>query len=258
MQGNNYNYYCAVLSQCCTQQSRRLRALCRCGSACSGIAPLLPPSRRAVPRICELSGWRGVRPGPPPRPPPPPPPAAATQFPPHHALLCSTLRWSWVQGCPPSTSTLGRAACAPAPPSTCCAPKPWRPCGEEALCLPRPPANALSAAPSRLRARLRACLVSCSARPALPHPAAAPAPPRRSFSLASPHLLGRYMWRLTHDWRYRTWGWHIFQAFEKHCKVGGRAGGRGASGHRVRPSGSLPTLIAPASWLAHAAALAPG
>ncbi len=30
----------------------------------------------------------------------------------------------------------------------------------------------------------------------------------------------RYMWRLTHDWRYRTWGWEVFQAFERHCKVG--------------------------------------
>ena len=29
------------------------------------------------------------------------------------------------------------------------------------------------------------------------------------------------MWRLTHDWRYRTWGWEVFQAFERHCKVGG-------------------------------------
>lgn len=28
------------------------------------------------------------------------------------------------------------------------------------------------------------------------------------------------MWRLTHDWRYRTWGWEVFQAFERHCKVG--------------------------------------
>ena len=27
------------------------------------------------------------------------------------------------------------------------------------------------------------------------------------------------MWRLTHDWRYRTWGWEVFQAFERHCKV---------------------------------------
>merc|ERR1719158_2552759 len=36
-----------------------------------------------------------------------------------------------------------------------------------------------------------------------------------------------YMWRATHDPKYRQWGWEIFQAIEKHCKVpngGGYAG----------------------------------
>ncbi|PSC73991.1 Mannosyl-oligosaccharide 1,2-alpha-mannosidase MNS1 [Micractinium conductrix] len=45
--------------------------------------------------------------------------------------------------------------------------------------------------------------------------------PGAAFNLLRPEALEAmwYMWRLTHDWRYRTWGWHIFQAFEKHCKV---------------------------------------
>ncbi len=30
-----------------------------------------------------------------------------------------------------------------------------------------------------------------------------------------------YMWRLTHDWKYRAWAWEIFQAFETHSKVRG-------------------------------------
>lgn len=29
----------------------------------------------------------------------------------------------------------------------------------------------------------------------------------------------RYMWRMTKDWKYRTWAWEIFQAFQQHCKV---------------------------------------
>jgi len=35
-----------------------------------------------------------------------------------------------------------------------------------------------------------------------------------------------YLWRITKDPIYREWGWEIFQAFEKHCKVesGGYAG----------------------------------
>ncbi|KAI3429765.1 hypothetical protein D9Q98_010078 [Chlorella vulgaris] len=28
-----------------------------------------------------------------------------------------------------------------------------------------------------------------------------------------------YMWRLTHDWKYRVWAWEIFQAFETHSKA---------------------------------------
>jgi len=28
-----------------------------------------------------------------------------------------------------------------------------------------------------------------------------------------------YLWRLTHDQKYREWGWQAFQAFEKHCRV---------------------------------------
>lgn len=27
------------------------------------------------------------------------------------------------------------------------------------------------------------------------------------------------LWRTTHDPIYREWGWTIFQAFEKHCRV---------------------------------------
>lgn len=27
-----------------------------------------------------------------------------------------------------------------------------------------------------------------------------------------------YLWRATHDQKYRDWGWAIFQAIEKHCK----------------------------------------
>jgi len=35
-----------------------------------------------------------------------------------------------------------------------------------------------------------------------------------------------YMWRFTHDPKYREWGWKIFVAFEKHCRIegGGYAG----------------------------------
>lgn len=35
-----------------------------------------------------------------------------------------------------------------------------------------------------------------------------------------------YMWRFTKDVKYREWGWKIFVAFEKHCRVesGGYAG----------------------------------
>ena len=36
-----------------------------------------------------------------------------------------------------------------------------------------------------------------------------------------------YMWRSTHDQKYRDWGWEVFQSIEKHCKVpndGGYAG----------------------------------
>lgn len=55
------------------------------------------------------------------------------------------------------------------------------------------------------------------------------------FNLLRPEALEAmwYMWRLTRDWRYRTWGWHIFQAFEEHCKVSSRAGC--AAGRTPRP-----------------------
>lgn len=41
------------------------------------------------------------------------------------------------------------------------------------------------------------------------------------FNLLRPEALEAmwYMWRVTRDWRYRTWGWAIFQAFETHCKA---------------------------------------
>ena len=37
-----------------------------------------------------------------------------------------------------------------------------------------------------------------------------------------------YMWRFTKDPKYREWGWRMFLAFEKHCKVktGGYVGYR--------------------------------
>jgi len=56
-----------------------------------------------------------------------------------------------------------------------------------------------------------------------------------AFNLLRPEALEAmwYMWRLTHDWRYRTWGWEIFQAFERHCKVG-----------RLVPGGWVPGRLA--------------
>ena len=35
-----------------------------------------------------------------------------------------------------------------------------------------------------------------------------------------------YMYRITKDEKYRKWGWEIFQAIEKHCRVetGGYSG----------------------------------
>ena len=35
-----------------------------------------------------------------------------------------------------------------------------------------------------------------------------------------------YLWRFTKDARYREWGWEIFSAFERHCRVpsGGYSG----------------------------------
>lgn len=43
-----------------------------------------------------------------------------------------------------------------------------------------------------------------------------------AYNLLRPEALEAmwYMWRLTHDWKYRAWGWQVFQAFEAHCKVG--------------------------------------
>lgn len=45
-----------------------------------------------------------------------------------------------------------------------------------------------------------------------------------------------YLWRYTKDWKYRMWGWEIFQAIEKWCKTesGGYAGVKD-----VRKSGAL-------------------
>ncbi|EFN60136.1 hypothetical protein CHLNCDRAFT_33654 [Chlorella variabilis] len=42
-----------------------------------------------------------------------------------------------------------------------------------------------------------------------------------AYNLLRPEALEAmwYMWRLTHDWKYRAWGWQVFQAFEAHCKV---------------------------------------
>ena len=41
------------------------------------------------------------------------------------------------------------------------------------------------------------------------------------FNLLRPEALEAfwYMWRLTRDWRYRAWGWQVFQAFQQHSKV---------------------------------------
>ena len=46
-------------------------------------------------------------------------------------------------------------------------------------------------------------------------------------NLLRPETVESYfvLWRLTHDKKYRDWGWEMFQAFEKHCKTeGGYAG----------------------------------
>ncbi|KAL4422458.1 hypothetical protein ABPG75_008655 [Micractinium tetrahymenae] len=56
-----------------------------------------------------------------------------------------------------------------------------------------------------------------------------------AFNLLRPEALEAmwYMWRVTKDWRYRTWGWQIFQAFETHCKA--EAGYAGLKDVRVSP-----------------------
>ena len=48
-----------------------------------------------------------------------------------------------------------------------------------------------------------------------------PAPPHDAKNMLRPETMESLFvaWRLTHDPIYREWGWHIFQAFEKHCKV---------------------------------------
>ena len=100
------------------------------------------------------------------------------------------------------------------------------------------------------------CLPAVPAVPALaPYPACLPAglsPEYVTFTAAQGMKVGAglnllrpealeafwYMWRLTRDWRYRTWGWEVFQAFQLHAKV--RAAGAGAAG-RVHAG---PVLIA--------------
>lgn len=50
-----------------------------------------------------------------------------------------------------------------------------------------------------------------------------------------------YLWRATKDPIYREWGWQIWLAFEKHCKVDS-----GYTGLRnVRPRLPRPTLLGP-------------
>uniref|UniRef100_T1JAS7 alpha-1,2-Mannosidase n=1 Tax=Strigamia maritima TaxID=126957 RepID=T1JAS7_STRMM len=43
------------------------------------------------------------------------------------------------------------------------------------------------------------------------------------YYILRPELFESYfiMWRLTHDQRYRDWGWEAVQAIEKHCRVDG-------------------------------------
>ena len=44
------------------------------------------------------------------------------------------------------------------------------------------------------------------------------------YNLLRPEALEAfwYMWRMTKDWKYRTWAWEVFQAFQTQCKVRGR------------------------------------
>ena len=43
------------------------------------------------------------------------------------------------------------------------------------------------------------------------------------YNLLRPEALEAfwYMWRMTKDWKYRTWAWEVFQAFQTQCKVSG-------------------------------------
>ena len=43
------------------------------------------------------------------------------------------------------------------------------------------------------------------------------------YYILRPEVIESYfvMWRLTHDPRYRQWGWEAVQALEKHCRVEG-------------------------------------
>ena len=44
---------------------------------------------------------------------------------------------------------------------------------------------------------------------------------RAKYDLIRPETIESffYMWRLTHDKKYRDWGWEVFLAFEKHCRT---------------------------------------
>ena len=43
------------------------------------------------------------------------------------------------------------------------------------------------------------------------------------YYILRPEVVESYfvMWRLTHDPKYRQWGWEVVQALEKHCRVEG-------------------------------------
>lgn len=43
------------------------------------------------------------------------------------------------------------------------------------------------------------------------------------YYILRPEVIETYfvMWRLTHDPKYRQWGWEAVQALEKHCRVDG-------------------------------------
>ena len=73
--------------------------------------------------------------------------------------------------------------------------------------------------------------------------------PRATHNLLRPEAIEAifYLWRFTKDPMYREWGWRMFVAFEKHCKVdgGGYAGLRNVQIDRPTKDDKMETF-----WLA--------